>query len=764
LIFPQQIEERMSEQNDTGVLQCKKCGEDFQPTDSRQKNCPECRELGTLRVKAHRGREKQLDTNARFDGQSEPTKPEAKRLLGLRGLKNAHVIDTVYDCLIRAAAEKSVPPNYFLFANGMMQTLASYEAKKAQPLAVIPDEQVTGELLNRTELYALYDASIGWREDLGFEEFLSIRRICKTDCFLLGRDVLQKDFAECHRLWSHEFFPCFNPDTLPPNYTQKQAIKWLSEQSELKNFLLLASRSSFKSSWSHIWLLSLILCLPDVRVLLVSETRPLARDFIGVIRSYFEAVPGNETRFQQLFAEFTIPLGDGSVLSLDCPMAHLRLPQSIESTSMDSAAAGRRFDVGLFDDPISNMSCGNDVQIQASHNKFLALLKLRETSGLVCVLGTPWAENDLYSRLITQADENEDSSWTYRIDPAFVVKPEARKKLTPIFLPTLVESDIESFLFPERLNWHFLRQEISNSPSFFLSQNLCIFPRAANADLRVTFEETVFRAHIRPIGSFDSPFAQEYMSIDRAWSVSKYADFSCVMVGKLLPIEGKTACAIVDCFMERVRESELVLAVIKMIEKHPAIRAIVMEKDKGWEDLRLAVHRAAALRGIVVPTFVVKPIDITPRAKARRAKRLEQPLVDGRLWLAAAHWTDSVMEQFLKFDGITDSNKTRKDDAIDAVALIVDHCLPKSLEEMPSVDPDKEKEREAEAEQEAQRERMKMQHAAMFGNGYLPPAMLASEWVRNNSRAPQAPPEPEEPKRDPRRVLLDKILPPGMRS
>jgi hypothetical protein len=731
----------MSEKsNDTGVLE--------QP--AKKERTPEERERVRIAVAEHRKRKRELDTVARYDGENEPTKPEAKRLLGQRGLKNAHVIDTVYDCLIRAAAEKSISKNYFLFTNGVMQTLASYEAKKAQPLAAIPDEQVTGELLNRAELYALYDASTAWREDLGFEEFLSIRRICKTDCFLLGRDVLNKDFSDCHRVWT-DFFPKFNPDTLPPNYTQKQAIAWLNEQSEIKNFLLLASRSSFKSSWSHIWLLSLILCLPDVRVLLVSETRPLAKDFIGVIRSYFEMVPGQESRFNRLFPEFSIPLGEGSVLSLEVPMAHLRLPQSIESTSMDSAVAGRRFDLGLFDDPISNMSCGNDVQIEASHKKFLALLKLRETSAIVGVLGTPWDESDLYSRLIKQADENEDSSWTYRVDPAFVVKPEARKKLTPIFLPTLLESDIESFLFPERLNWKFLRQEISNSPSFFLSQNLCIFPRSADADLRVTFEESVFRAHMRPIGSFDSPFAQEYMSIDRAWSVSRYADFSCVMVGKILPIEGKTACAIVDVAMDRWRESELILAVVKMIEKHPAIRAIIMEKDKGWEELRLAVHRAAALRGVVVPPFIIKPIDITPRAKARRAKRLEQPLVDGRLWFASAHWTDSVMEQFLKFDGITDSNRSRHDDSIDATGLILDHCLPKTIEEMPVVDPDKEKEREAEAEREAQRERIRMHHAAMFGS--------------NAPHQKPSKPEPEQTQKqtDPRLAQLAKCLPPGFR-
>jgi hypothetical protein len=193
------------------------------------------------------------------------------------------------------------------------------------------------------------------------------------------------------------------------------------------------------------------------------------------------------------------------------------------------------------------------------------------------------------------------------------------------------------------------------------------------------------------------------------------------------------------------------LNIVKVIEKHPAIRAILMEKDKGWEELRLAVHRAAALRGLVVPTFVVKPIDNTPRAKARRAKRLEQPLASGRLWFAAAHWTESIMEQFLKFDGITDSNKTRKDDGIDACVLIAEHCLPKTIEELPALDPDKEKEREAEAEREAQRERIRMQHAAMFG-GNVP------------CQKPSTPePEQIQKQTDPRLAQLAKCLPPGMR-
>src|SRR5205814_10337879 len=78
---------------------------------------PEKNERVLKAVAEHRKRKRELDTNARYDGENEPTKPAAKRLLGLRGLKNAHVVDTVYDCLIRAAAENKIAPNYFLFKN-----------------------------------------------------------------------------------------------------------------------------------------------------------------------------------------------------------------------------------------------------------------------------------------------------------------------------------------------------------------------------------------------------------------------------------------------------------------------------------------------------------------------------------------------------------------------------------------------------------------------------------------------------------------------
>src|ERR1700730_7357778 len=82
--------------------------------------------------------------------------------------------------------------------------------------------------------------------------------------------------------WTEEFFPQIDSRGLEPNYTQQQARQWLASQSEhFKTFLLLASRNSFKSSWSKFFVLSLVAAYPDVRVILVSETHELSTLFVG---------------------------------------------------------------------------------------------------------------------------------------------------------------------------------------------------------------------------------------------------------------------------------------------------------------------------------------------------------------------------------------------------------------------------------------------------------------------------------------------------
>ena len=75
---------------------------------------------------------------------------------------------------------------------------------------------------------------------------------------------------------------------MPSNYTQKEMRLWLDSINPIKDYLLMASRNSMKSSFSLVWLLTLHLCCPDARALLVSETQKLSAGFIRSYRSYWE--------------------------------------------------------------------------------------------------------------------------------------------------------------------------------------------------------------------------------------------------------------------------------------------------------------------------------------------------------------------------------------------------------------------------------------------------------------------------------------------
>lgn len=673
------------------------------------------------RDKTKKSREKKAIRNAKGDrlpsSPAEVSKKEAREILTERGIQNQHVAKVLFELAEVAAQHHKLPLNDHLLRWGLKETQAALTDKQYQPVEV-EDGPVLGELITRRELHALWDLSIAWREEISFEEFLAVRNKCKKDCFELGL-LLGKDFHECHRIWA-DFLPKFNPDLLRPDYSQEDMKAWLNAQSEKKNFLLLASRNSYKSSFAVVWALSLLLCLPDARLLWCSETSRLSKGFIKSFRSYWTVKDKrNPVRFAQFYPEYCISEGEGTAQTFESPMTHLDLIQSVESTSMDSTVAGNRADLIVFDDPISNLTVGNETQRQASVDKYDATAKLREVGGLILTVATPWHEEDLLATLIKRNEKNDDKPLAVRIDPAFVVKKEFQYKLKPALLSTLQESEIESFLFPSRLDWKFLKPDILSAPAFFMSQNLVIFPAEVDADIKVQFLEDELRVRTRPKAFFENPISHTCLSLDRAWSVSKYADFSCLVLGKIIQVNQKTACVIADVWLDRVRESELVLNIIRMIKEHHP-RSFVMERDKGYEDLWLAVQKQANLQGIPLPHATFRPISTSPRAKAKRGKHLELPLADGRLWFVSAAWSETVWAQFVKFDG-SPSNSHKKDDAVDAIGLLFETYGPRNPNVDPPLDAKEIELRKREAEEQTRAEVRQAQYNRYFGANWSPP-------------------------------------------
>jgi hypothetical protein len=136
-----------------------------------------------------------------------------------------------------------------------------------------------------------------------------------------------------------------------------------------------------------------------------------------------------------------------------------------------------------------------------------------------------------------------------------------------------------------------------------------------------------------------------------------------------------------------------------MIQEHrPHI--FVAEMDKNWQEVWDQVRQFCVSRGIIAPYFRWKTIVTTDKAFARRAKMMEAPMSDGRVWFVDADWTDGVLKEFEQFDGIHSSNSHRKDDSVACASLIHQECGVKYHEEIKPEDAEKQKEQaEVEFEQ-----------------------------------------------------------------
>ncbi len=358
------------------TLLCAVCNKEFERRGPNSRYCEECgpKVLQDRFKKANRSANKTA-------GKDDISRQHAMAILA-ESIPSEPVQTAVYELAVKAVRKHRIPLNEYLCRNGLQAALASIN-KQAQPI-VPEDGPVVGELSTRLELYRLWDMSLYAGS---FDEWLKERHDCKTDCFKLGL-VLGKDFHETpHGEW-RDFLPSFNPDTLNPGYSQEEMKRWLASQvskteGTKKDFLQLCSRNSYKSTFSLIWALTAVLCCPDIRLLLISETTKLSKAFIRSFRAYWERSSGVQNeKLHQLFSEYLIPAGDGSVLSFESPMAHLNLPQvTAEVTSLESSSTGSRFDAGIFDDPISNMNTGNDEMRESGLAKYDALQKLKEVGG-----------------------------------------------------------------------------------------------------------------------------------------------------------------------------------------------------------------------------------------------------------------------------------------------------------------------------------------------------------------------------------------------
>jgi hypothetical protein len=725
---------------------CKDCGLETPRTGPATKYCDICKKNRKTKQDKTAGKTRQDKKKVAsyvYDSTTEPTKAEAKEILTARGLKNQHVLDFCYDISLIAAELNHVTPNRFYFANGLRKTQASYEAEAPQALEAIPAKDVTGELLNRAELYAHYDYGF-WRHlEVSFDQWLVNRLNFKTSAFELSKILGKEDFGEKHKEWT-EFAPRWNPIGLPPNYTQRQALQWLDAQrsdteGDKKRYLLVASRNSMKSTWARIHALCLTLCCGDAAILAISETNKLTSDGMTEWKGYVEMAPYNPSLFQQYFGEVTVPPDSGKALVYKNPMAHLSLPQpSFRQTSMQAANTGSRFWMLYADDPVSNENyTANEEQRATGLRKYSAACALGEPAAFILNTQTPWIEEDLGDVLIKKNNEDPEHPIAVRIDPVMEIKREARHK----DLLALKEEDVILNFLP-KLNWKFVRDKMRDpqGPNWFKTQYMCQWIKE-DEGLKVQFDHDEIWRRVKPMSYFQPVLgAETFLAVDRSGgSVARTADFNAAVVGRLHRADDQQALVLLDAKLERARDSELIVNVlIPLIVKHkPSL--IIFEEDKHWADFEMNLRRELVRRNITVPRLRHISVDTTPNAKAKRIKRLELPLALGRLFFyQGIADLETCLLQLEKFDG-RPSHSHKKEDFCDSLAILADAMLPRTHEE--PVNPEDVERRQRAAEAEYENERRRAYHDRIVNGGQpVDNSMRHSEWQRQQRGEPQFPP------------------------
>jgi hypothetical protein len=637
---------------------------------------------------AKKAREKAV--NYKWNSTSELTRREGLEILSTR-ITNPHVREVCYDLAVEAADANQIPLNRFLLAHGLQKTLESKNARaEAQLKMEDSTEVIPSEVIHIGDLYAIWDFSVSWREDISFDEFLATRKKLKSDWFALSPFIDGREFSERpHREWQ-QFLPIFEPN-LPPNYTQAQENAWLKQQKsangspDTRDYLLMASRNSFKSSAGLCFLACAVLCAPSIRILMISETTKLSKGFIKSFRSIFE-VGHERTRFQSWFPEYCIETGDGKAQTFECPLRHLKLPQETASVaSLEMSMAGGRFSIAWADDVISNINTANEEQRVKGIETYDALLKLREVgSSLVITVGTAWVLGDLYNELQRRNADDPQKSLAVLVQPAWTVKLGRQR---PIML--LQESDVD-LAFPDRLTFKFLMKEARTNLPLFRSQNLLEY-LDEDEDIRCTFTLEQLNSQIRPVNAFAlATKIWRVLSVDQAHSISRYADYSCLIVMDILKNQNERTnqleniVFVKDVKLERMKTSDLAVAICDFCHLHKPDRCVI-ERSGDWNALQDALVRAFMLRGRILPQIYWKPTNnaqgVNIMAKTARIKTSVEPLLhENKLFFSAGiPVLDVCFSQMVRFDGIHKSGSTRKDDFPDALALGIQVFYPTTL-------------------------------------------------------------------------------------
>jgi hypothetical protein len=497
-------------------------------------------------------------------------------------------------------------------------------------------------------------------EQISAEELAALRRRCQTDLYFLAKEVLgySKMVPHVHQ-------------AICDTYLQKDPDIPLEDLSEIKTRMILAPRGCFKTSLSMADVIQLILCYPDVRILLLTGSQDLATRMVSELKSHFETNDKLRALFPEMCPAKDARWGSSDEFTVPARKGIFREP-TVSISTIASVKAGSHYDVIKCDDVQNEINSSTPDQCAKVVEAFDALGPLLNPGGFVDINGTRYKPWDLYGRLLERnaaaAREDEDSG--EEVIPELKYTILAAWKFKDGIEPPrneggtwILTKDSVDLLFPEQLKFKYLYKQYRNNPVHFCCQYLND-PLAAQTAER-PFTEPIIRQHIIPYHQIPLEHeSEDFILWDLAGAnprKSADSDYCAGVVGRL---DRLGRLFIIDMVRGQWTAIQQAAQIVELQKQWRSAKYTYVEDSQGTRYLEPTIQKIAQesnvplmLRWAKVPRFA--------GAKRARIDYLARLFTANKLWLAGyLKYIDTLLTELLDLN-------PEHDDCSDAIALLV---------------------------------------------------------------------------------------------
>ena len=469
------------------------------------------------------------------------------------------------------------------------------------------------------------------------------RARAKRDYFYLSNDVLGYDFQwETHA----ELFATF------PKW---DGSKTWDAQSEIKDLMVLWSRGHFKTTALIVVIISAILNFPNIRILLMQGSIPVTKTLLKQVMAHFTG-QALGSKLVELFPEYcgdkkalngtvmqftTTARTDGKLAQATCTVAS---PKSVKT--------GQHYDLGFFDDLVTDQNFRNPKLIQNVQVDFTLAQALIDPGGYRFVSGTRYAFGDLYEQILRW--QVKSGKWVVSVTDCWTTEtshlPDAQK--VPRF-PQFTKKNGEKGGFTRE----YLLQLQEDDPANFACQYL---NKPIHSSQVVFTKELIESAVIKAADA--PPLSQPLMVIDLATSDQTAADDSVIMIGKVDNVGVGYLC---DQRGGQWVPNDMALNVLDMFLRHRCVK-VLLEKSASGMIFAEYLKVVARSKNVFLPVDFIK-VNNQPDAKNMRVTALAGAVKRGKFkFFAGLSKFDRLIEQACEFP----KGRHGHDDYPDTAALL----------------------------------------------------------------------------------------------